>query len=339
VAVVSNAFDDESRAWALGIAFGIANVGTAAGPFIGGGLAGGPGWRWVFVALLAACVSAFLAAWAAVADSREASAPRQLDVVGAVQAISGVAVLSLTVDRGQAWGWGARVPLVDLKLFRNYPYVLVTAIGAVANIVYVVAVFVVTLYLQQVRGLSPLMAGVVFLAPSLLVAISGPLGGRLGSAFAPTAVMAAAALVSGVGVLALSLAHGWPVYVPCFAFAGLGFGLGWTFASVGTQTVVSPERAGEASGVLLTILVTAGGIAIAVAATVIELLERSGTPAGTAINGTLQVSGIGIVVVAAAVMALRHRLVRRGLVTPLAMKASLAPPRFDERGAPSRAPS
>jgi MFS family permease len=145
VAVVSNAFDEKSRAWALGIAFGIANVGTAAGPFIGGGLAGGPGWRWVFVALLAACVSAFLAAWAAVDDSREAAAPRHLDVMGAVQAISGVAVLSLTVDRGQAWGWGSvatiggflmaaallvsflvhesrtRVPLVDLKLFRNYP--------------------------------------------------------------------------------------------------------------------------------------------------------------------------------------------------------------------------
>jgi MFS family permease len=215
---------------------------------------------------------------------------------------------------------------------------LVTAIGAVANVVYVVAVFVITLYLQQVRGLSPLMAGVVFLAPSLLVAISGPLGGRLGSVFAPTAVMAGAAVVSGVGVLALSLAHGWPVYVPCLALAGLGFGLGWTFASVGTQTVVSPERAGEASGVLLTILVSAGGIAIAIAATVIQMLERSGTSAGTAINGTLQVAGIGIIVVAAAVMALRQRLVRRGLIAPLSMKASVTPPRLDEAGAASGAP-
>ena len=220
----------------------------------------------------------------------------------------------------------AKAPLVDLKLFRNYPYVLVTAMGMVANVVYVVSVFVVTLYLQQVRGLSPLTAGVVFLAPSVLVAVSGPLGGRLQKQFRPTAVMAGAGLISGVGVLAMSFAHSWAVYVPCFAFAGLGFGLGWTFASVGTQSVVSPERAGEASGVLLTILVTAGGIGIATSATVIELLVHSGTSTADAINGTLRVLGIGIIVAAWGVMALRHRLVRRGQIAPLSMNAPFTPP-------------
>ncbi len=350
VAVISNAFGEETRARALGVAFGIANIGTAAGPFIGGGLAEGPGWRWVFWTLLALCIAAFLAALLTVSDSREAAAPRRLDWVGAALVICAVGLLSVTVDRGEAWGWGSpttvagfivaaalvvafvayesrvRSPLVDLKLFRNYPYVLVTAMGMVANVVYVVSVFAVTPYLQEVRGLSPLTAGVVFLAPSLMVAISGPLGGRLAKLVRPTAVMAGAGVISGVGVLAMSFAHGWDAYIPCFAVAGLGFGLGWTFASVGTQTVVSPERAGEASGVLLTILVTAGGIGIATAATVIELLVRSGASSAHAINATLRVLGIGIIVAAWIVMALRHRLVRRGQIAPLSISASFTPP-------------
>ncbi len=350
VAVVSNAFDEDTRARALGFAFGIANIGTAAGPFIGGGLAGGPGWRWVFWTLVGLCAAAFAVALWTVSDSREAAAPRRLDRLGTLLVICAVASLSVTVDRGEVWGWGSaktiagfvaaavllagfvayesrvRAPLVDLKLFRNYPYVLVTAIGTVANIVYVVSVFAVTLYLQQVRGLSPLTAGVVFLAPSLLVAVSGPLGGALAKMFRPTAVMAGAGVISGVGVLAMSFAHGWSAFVPCFAFAGLGFGLGWNFASVGTQSVVDAGRAGEASGVLLTILVTAGGIGIATAATVIELLVQSGTSTADAINGTLRVLGIGIIVAAWAVMLLRHQLVRRGQIAPLSMKASFTDP-------------
>ncbi len=77
---------------------------------------------------------------------------------------------------------------------------------------------------------------------------------------------------------------------------------------------------------LLPILVTAGGIGIATAATVIEALVHSGTSTADAINGTLQVLGIGIIVAAAVVMGLRHVLVRRGQIAPLSMKSPLAPP-------------
>ena len=343
VAVVSNAVSEERRARALGVTFGFANLGTAVGPFVGGVLTNGLGWRWVFWALALTSAAAFLATFLVVPNSSERNIPRRLDVIGAATVIAGVALLSITIDRGQSWGWGStktivalavsilllvlflfvetrvRFPLLDLKLFRNLPYDLVAAMGAVANVVYVTTAFAVTVYLQQVRGLTPFMAGVVFLAPSLLASLSGPISGRVGKFARPTAVMAAAGLVSGVGVLAMTLAHGWPAFVVCFAFAGLGFGLGWTFASVGTQDVVSPERAGEASGVLLTILVTAGGIGIAVAATAIETLERSGTSSAGAIHTTMRVLAIGIIVAAAGVMAIRHQLARRGLIAPLSM--------------------
>ena len=48
IAALSNEFPDDARAAAVGLAFGIANIGTALGPFVGGGLSQGPGWRWIF---------------------------------------------------------------------------------------------------------------------------------------------------------------------------------------------------------------------------------------------------------------------------------------------------
>lgn len=349
IAALSNEHSDATRAKALGLAFGIANIGTALGPFVGGGLADGPGWRWIFWLLVPLCAGALAAAIISIGDSREAAAPRKLDVPGALAVAIGVALLSIAVDRGGEWGWtspqtlGAfaaallsllaflvlerrvRVPLVDLALFRNLPYVLVAGIGAVSNIGYAVTIFGATLYLQVVRGLSPLTAGLVFLAPSALVAASGPLGAKLGKHFHSTAVMAAAAVVSGSGLLALTFAHGWPVYVPAFAVAGLGFGLGYTFANVAPQDVVQSERAGEAAGVMLTILVTAGGIGVAAAAAAITLQESSGSSPHNAIDLTLRVVALMVLLAAAIGMTIRRELVRRQLMAPLSMKAAWTP--------------
>jgi MFS family permease len=350
IAALSNTFSDESRAKALGLAFGIANIGTALGPFVGGGLANGPGWRWIFWLLVPLCAASLALAIITVSESRGSTARRKVDVPGALTVAAGVALLSIAVDRGGEWGWASpqtlgafaaallalllflvleqriRVPLVDLSLFRNFAFVLVTGIGAVSNIGYAVMIFGASLYLQLVRGLSPLTAGLVFLAPSALVAVSGPLGAKLGKHFRPTAVMAAAAVVGGSGLLALTFAHGWAIYVVAFAAAGLGFGLGYTFANVATQDVVQPDRAGEASGVTLTILVTAGGIGVAAAAAAITLQEGSGSSPHTAIDLTLRVVALAVLLSAITVMGIRQALVRRGLMAPLSMKAAWTPP-------------
>ncbi|MGW5467918.1 MFS transporter [Streptomyces chartreusis] len=331
VAVVTNAFPDATRARALGAVFGIANVGTALGPFVGGGFTEGPGWRWIFWLLAPLSVLALAVAYAYVPDSRDPTAPRQLDLIGCATVVSALAALTLAVERGSAWGWDhartltllalfavaaalfvrrelrARHPLIDLGLFRNTPYVLVTGTGTVTNMGYAVTVFVSTLYLQQVRGLSPLEAGVVFLAPAALVALSGPLGARLSGHMRPVSVMALAGALAGTGMIVLSLVTAWWLYVPVFALCGLGLGLGWTFASVATQQVVSPERAGEASGVLLTFLVTLGGVALAAAASAITAMLPERSP-DAAYDAILRCGGAVILAAAAVVLVVRHRL-------------------------------
>ncbi|MFF3322438.1 MFS transporter [Streptomyces sp. NPDC002889] len=348
VAVISNAFPDESRARALGAAFGVANIGTALGPFVGGGFTEGPGWRWIFWLLAPLGALSFLVAVAYVPDSRDPSAPRQLDLTGCFVIVCALAALTLAVERGSAWGWDhprtlallgvallagglfvvrerlARHPLVDLRLFRNLPYVLVTGMGSVANMGYAVTVFVATLYLQGVRGLSPLVAGIVFLAPATLVALSGPMGARLAPRMRPTAVMALAGAIAGTGMIALAHVTAWWLYVPVFAWCGLGLGLGWSFSTVATQQVVPPARAGEASGVLLTFLVTLGAIALAGAAATITAMTPQNPPED-AYDTVLRFGGAVILAASVVVMAVRHRLVVHGKLPPLSMHASWPP--------------
>jgi EmrB/QacA subfamily drug resistance transporter len=350
IAVISNAFDDANRARALGLMFGIANIGTAIGPFLGGGLSQGPGWRWIFWVLVVLSAIAFVVALGGIVDSRDPTASRRLDVAGAALLIAGIASLSYAVDRGDDWGWGsartigtfviaglllvgfwlrearAHSPLIDLSLFRNLPYVLVMSVGVVANIGFVILIFIVTLYLQGARGLSALLAGVFFLAPATMVALSGPIGARLKPHFRPTVIMAGAGLVGAVSTLAATYATSWFAFVPLIALAGFGFGLGWTFANVATQDVVHPERAGEASGVLLTVLVSFGGFGLAVAATAVAGLQRGGTALTDAYLGTLRVMSLAVVVWVAAVLAVRALLVRRGLIAPLNMSAPAPEP-------------
>ncbi|KOV69532.1 hypothetical protein ADL00_11290 [Streptomyces sp. AS58] len=122
------------------------------------------------------------------------------------------------------------------------------------------------------------------------------------------------------GMITLSHVTAWWLYVPVFAWCGLGLGLGWT-AGVATQQVVAPERAGEASGVLLTFLVTLGGVALAGAAAAITAMVPERSP-DAAYDAVLRLGGAVILAASVVVMAVRHRLVVRGSVPPLGPRAS-----------------
>jgi len=344
IAVVSNAFPEEGRARALGFLFALASAGTALGPFVGGGLSDGPGWRWIFWLLAPLALASLVIALRVVPDSREQGAPRKIDYLGGALIAGGIAAFSIGVDQGSSWGWLSAAtivtfagsaglivaffvherrsahPLVDLHLLRNLPYDLVTVMGAASNMAYAATIFVASLSLQDTRGLSPLAAGAVFLAPSIAVAVSGPLGARLAPKARPAAIMAGAALVAGVSLIGLTVVVDWWAYVAAFGVCGLGLGTGWTFANVATQELVSTERAGEASGVVLSVLVTMGGVGVAAAAAIIGGLERHGQGASDAFDTTLRIFAVLLLGCAAAAMAVRAYLVRRGLVAPLSMR-------------------
>jgi EmrB/QacA subfamily drug resistance transporter len=295
VAAISNAVASDHRAVAIGAVYGIANIGTALGPFIGGLLTEQLSWRWVFFLNVPLSAIAIVCCLRWLPAMSPAGAAVRIDWLGLILVSAGIVAVAYAADRAGQWGWSSpklivllalaavlfvifivverRVqdPLIDLALFRNRAFVLITLGGTIANIVYTVTVLSTTIYLQDGRGLSPIAAGAVFLAPSVAVAISGPLAGRLAGWQPVPVLIPAAMMLGGICLLLTSGVDAWAVYVPLLGLTGFALGLGWTLPSIGSQTVVDPAHSGEAAGVNLTVMVTIAGVAVAVAGTLIEL--------------------------------------------------------------------
>lgn len=301
LALLANAASGAARARTIGLVVGVTTAGTAFGPFVGGLLTQALDWRYVFFVNVPVAIAAILIGRAVLAESRDPRATRGRDPLGLVCVVAGLVSLILGIDRASDVGWSAtspivlmaagvallalfllvesrvEAPLLDLALLRNRPFVTLTGAGVLNQFAFSGVVFASTLYLQEIRGLSPLEAGAVFLAFSGMGAVSGPLAGRLARSV-PVPVCMAAGLALGAGATAaLALVAGWPAYLVAFALAGFSISLVYTLTTTGTLAAVTDRETGSASGVTLTGLMTAGALAIAVSATVIQLV---GNPDG-----------------------------------------------------------
>lgn len=334
IAVVTNTFPEDRRKRAIGNLYGLAAAATAVGPFVGGGLTELLSWRWVLLVNVPVTLVAIALMLRSVPQSRDETVPGEIDWGGLAAVALGIGSITFAVDRGETWGWGSpqtiglfaggaallaafvaierRVawPLVDLGLFRNRPYVSITLLGMTANIVFVVTTFAATLYLQDVRGYSPLEGGFIFLAASVMQAVAGPLSGRLAERFDVPRVMAVSIAVGAAGLLAVAAGLGIGIYAAALVVFGLGYGLCWAMLSIGTQSVVPTEQAGAASGVSLAVVIGMAGLCVAIAAALIEALTAATRPEGEAIEEILRVLAIASVPLAIAFAALSGR--RRG---------------------------
>lgn len=313
VSVLTNAFPPDRSSHAIGLAYGMAGLGNAAGPLVGGLLTQTVGWRAVFWLLVPLAAVSFLIGAKTILETSDETVPRRLDLSGLALITTGIGLFTLAFDRAPTWGWrstwtlGAflasvavlaafvvverrvRWPLVDLSLLRNSKFTVLVVAGTIANVAYTVTVFLSTMNLQQVRGLDPVTAGIVFLGPSAGAALGGVLCGRLAARYSPVLVTGIGCSVAAVSLAVLAISQQWAMYLAALTACGFTMGLVYAFTTVATQAVVAPERAGEAAGVTLTSLVTLAGVGIAVSGTVLEMLQRHGWSMGGGITSILAV--------------------------------------------------
>jgi EmrB/QacA subfamily drug resistance transporter len=303
IAVVTNAFPAALVQRAVGLVFGISALGEALGPLAGGFFTEVVSWRWVLWINVPVCVAIIVLVLTSVEESRDTTVSR-VDWTGLALIVSAIGLFTFGVDQGPDWGWSSpatlgliglatvllvafvvferRVvqPLVELGLFRIREFTVMVVAGTIGNVAVVVAIFISMIYLQTERGFSPLEAGIAFLAFSSGVAIASQLSGRL-ERFRSWAVMVVALLVGGLGAIGMGLTvHQPAAFFVLSVCGGFGLGLTFSFASVVTQSVVPPEQAGAASGVVMTVLVAAAGVAVAVAAAVSSSAIQQGPSAG-----------------------------------------------------------
>lgn len=296
--VVGNSFDDETRPRAIGAVVLVSTVGTALGPLVGGVLTDVLDWRWVFLVNVPFSVLAGVMILLFVDESRDESVTRHVDYRGVVTLSGAIVAVTLAIDRGPSWAESdpgllaaclaafvvlivafvllerrVESPLVDLPTFRSHAFVMVTLSGFLSNFLWALSVFVATLWLQDIKDLSPLESGLAFLAMSAGVAFAGPLSGRLVTRYDVGALMAGSSLLGAAGAFGVSLVDDLPAWLPLFALLGLGVGVNYALVNQGALASVPAAKAGAASGIALTAIVIAAALATVISATLLEELS------------------------------------------------------------------
>jgi EmrB/QacA subfamily drug resistance transporter len=279
LSIVRNVFENpRERAQAIGLWGGVFGLSMALGPVVGGALVDAFGWRAVFFVNVPIGVVGVLLTALYVPESR-APRPRRLDAVGQVLVIASLATLTSAIIEGPKSGWTSAPilalfaaslvsfaslvvyelhrdePLIEIRFFRSAPFSGASAIAILAFAIIGGFLFLNTLYLQVVRGLSPLHAGLYLLPMAAMLIVFAPLSGiligRVGSR--PSLVCAGGALViSSVMLTRLSPATPTAYLVGAYFLAGIGSGL---VNPPITNTAVSgmpPSQAGVAAAVAST---------------------------------------------------------------------------------------
>ena len=119
VSVLTNAFPAARAGRAIGLAYGIAGLGNAAGPLVGGLLTQTLGWRSIFWLLVPFALVSFVIGALTVPESSDDTVPRRIDLTGLALITVGIGLFTLTFDRAPTWGWLAPGTIIAFVAARS----------------------------------------------------------------------------------------------------------------------------------------------------------------------------------------------------------------------------
>ena len=273
--IITNTFTGRAeRARAIGIWDGVFGLSMALGPVLGGVLVGSVGWRGIFWANIPVGLVAISLTALFVPDSK-APRSRRSDPVGQFFLIVMLGALAYAIIEGPSMGWFSPEifgffalsvaalavllayeprrsdPMIDLRFFRSVPFAgaNLTAVCAIASMAGFL--FLSTLYLQDVRGMSALRAGLTLLPMPMVMAACAPLAGRMVARRGPRLplVIAGAALTLSSAALSrlTDVTPAWYL-VATYGLFGVGTGMVSSPITNGVMSGVPKSQAGMASG-------------------------------------------------------------------------------------------
>jgi|tagenome__1003787_1003787.scaffolds.fasta_scaffold20975686_3 EmrB/QacA subfamily drug resistance transporter len=299
LSVLTSTFTEGAeRNRALGAWGAMGGAGGAAGVLLGGVLTQTLSWRWILFINIPIGVLAGLAALRYIAESRvDDTARRRFDLSGAVTVTLGLVVLVYGIVQTDKYGWGstrtivtlaiglaligvflliegrlAKAPLVPLRVFRSRQLsaanVVMFLLGASSFAMW----YFVSLYLQEVRGFSPIETGLAILPMALSVAVGAQIAGKGTARIGAGPILALGMALVGVGMLLFGRA---PVggsfgidVLPAEIITALGVGLAFVPVTIAAMAGSAPQEAGLASGLVNTARQIGGSLGLAILATI-----------------------------------------------------------------------
>lgn len=285
LAIVRSAFPPEKLNTAVGIWGAATGVSIAAGPIVGGWLVEHVSWESVFYINAPIAAAALLIGAMAIRESRSEHS-EGLDIPGIATLSGGLFLIVFGLIKAQTWGWLAggtlafimagvvalavfvvierqtTEPLLPIHLFADRSLSIGTAVVVINFFALFGALFFMTLYLQNVQGMSPFDAGVRTLPLSLALMVSAPLSGVVTERFGPRPAMVAGLASVAIALFLLTSLQadsGYDALWPAFVLLGAGIGLVLTASSDAIVGTASVDDAGVAGGLQST-AVQLGGV-------------------------------------------------------------------------------
>jgi len=270
--------DPRERAQAIGIWGATLGFSMALGPLVGGFLVDSAGWRAVFLVNVPVGLLALVLTARFVPESRSPQ-PRRIDFLGQLLIVGALASLTYAIIEGPGSGWtspgilglfGGSVacfilmvshelrrdqPLIEVRFFRSAPLSGASAMAVLAFAIQGGFLFLNTLYLQDVRGLSPFEAGLYLLPMAAMTLLAAPISGILvgRGAVRPTLVIAALGLiVASLMLTSLSPTTPLPFLLTSYFLFGVGLGMVNPPITNAAVSGMPPAQAGVAAAVAST---------------------------------------------------------------------------------------
>lgn len=295
LAILNTTYADDKAMLAKAIAWWTAagGVSIAAGPVLGGLLLSVSGWRSIFWVNIPICIAGFWLTRRVVPATAGRDPQRSLDLAGQLLAIVALTCLIGAIIEFESLGWthwlvrtglavavvaGAlfihvearsAAPMLPLPLFRSAPFTGAVLFGVLMNFSYYGVIFVLSFYLQKLRGFSVLHAGLVFLPLTATFILSNIASGWMAPRTGLRVPMIAGALIGASGYALL----GWQGIsyeatflhmLPGLALIPAGMGLAVPAMTTSILSGVERRQAGTASAVLNTARQVGGAAGVAV---------------------------------------------------------------------------
>ncbi|HSL32754.1 MAG TPA: DHA2 family efflux MFS transporter permease subunit [Candidatus Limnocylindrales bacterium] len=321
--ILSAAVPKERRAVALGAWGGIAGLAIAIGPLVGGAIAEGLAWQWIFWVNVPIGLVAIPLAMGRLTETHGPSS--RLDLPGLAIVSAGLFAIVWGLVRGNelGWtsteivatlavgavliaafvGWEARSaePMLPLRLFRSRAFSAANLVSLLMTFGMFGSIFLLAQFFQVVQGYSPFQAGLRTLPWTIMPVFVAPIAGLVSSRTGTRPLLVLGMTLQAVALAWLAIATtptvDYLTIVPAFIVAGAGMGLFFAPIANVVLSAVRPEEEGKASGANNAIREVGGVFGVAVLASVFSA-NGSYASAQAYVDGMIPALVVGSVAVA-----------------------------------------
>jgi len=307
LSIITATFVARERGAAIGIWAGVSAMALAIGPLLGGVITEHISWNWIFYVNVPIGLLGVVASIVVVPESKDMSHEQKLDPAGLLASGIGLLALVYALIEGHNYGWtsariiglfviaavalGAfvfvelrqRLPMLDLTLFRDGTFTGANIVAILVTLAMFGIFVFFPIYMQTLRGWSPIQSGAALLPWTLLIVIFAPIAGKLSDRVGSRWLIAGGMTTVALCCLELSTvtvdSSFWHM-LPGFVLGGLGMAFVMTPMSAAVMSAAPVDKAGVASGVLNTFRQVGVALGIAITGAIITNREAAARHAG-----------------------------------------------------------